>query len=99
MGIDKMIKIIKGKVQGYKNASVLAEDLIGEKGDMDKIMEESLDSTFLMDANLESLVDYLEEGDFTKEKVKEMLNARYGDILEFYHLEEEDMYVMEIGAR
>lgn len=94
----------KLNIQEYKGIEDLVEDQVGVKiGDeqewYDVLEKERLDTTFHIDKDLESLLDYLYDGGHTEKEIIEMNKARYGKIVEFYYLKDEDSYVMEYGQR
>jgi len=87
-------------VQGYKSLESLVEDNCGVKnGSIEDLEGENPDATFHMDANVESLLEYFEDVGFSDSDVEKLLKARYGNYLELYYLEKEDMYLMEHGTR
>lgn len=95
----KVFNIVK-----YGTVGELVEDIAGVslKGDEDwlGVLEKTnLDSAFYMDKNMGSLIESMEYNGLKIDELRKMNEAMYGNFIEFYYIEDEDVHVMEVGIR
>lgn len=87
----------------YQDVKSFVEDITGDdfrnSGNWIEFLEKELpDSNFFVDVNLDSLIEYLTDGGYTEEEVKELNNKQYGKFVRFYYIEDEGTYVMDYGV-
>lgn len=99
MNNDKNIETLLENIHIHKGTVTDQTDHntnnIGEL--IDLLEKDFLDSSFYFDENIESLIDYLYDGDFNDQQIIAMNKAHYGTTITFTYFTDLDMHMMEIG--
>lgn len=66
---------------------------------IDALEKEYPDSSFYFDANLESVIDYLYDANFTDDYILELNNRVYGEFIDISYIKDYDIHLLEIGIR